>query len=225
VTLKLLTPIHTIRSCPLSGDRARTGLLVMVTHAYLTTAHTADDDNATLLARMAEGDRFAWRRLVEKHERLVWSVAASCRLQAADVQDVAQTTWLRLIQHGHTIRDPHRLAGWLAVTATREALAVLRRSSRHSLLLADDEQPDSTVDVEGSAEDHDTARLLWAAVAELPPRQHSLVVALFQEEIRSYSDVAEKCAIPIGSIGPTRARALSRLRRKLDERGLGSADI
>ena len=196
----------------------------MATHACLTTAHTDENDNAALLARMAEGDRLAWHRLIEKYERLVWSVAASFRLQAADVQDVAQTTWLRLIQHGHTVRDPSRLAGWLAVTASRESLAVLRRASRDRLLPADEEQPDPSVDVETSAEDHDMARLLWAAVAELPPRQHSLVVALFQDDIRSYDDVSEKCTMPIGSIGPTRARALSRLRRKLVDRGLGTAE-
>ena len=197
----------------------------MATYASLTTAETSADDNATLLARMADGDRSAWRRLIEKYERLVWSVGASFRLQAVDVQDVAQTTWLRLIQHGHTIRDPERLAGWLAVTASRESLTVLRRTSRSSLWPADDDQPDPTVDVEESAENHDTARLLWAAVAELPPRQHSLVIALFRDEMRSYTDVAARCAVPVGSIGPTRARALAQLRRKLIERGMGPADI
>jgi RNA polymerase sigma factor (sigma-70 family) len=196
----------------------------MLAHANSTRADYAEDDNATLLARMSEGDTFAWRRLIEKHERLIWSVAASFRLQTMDIQDVAQTTWLRLIQHGHTIHDPERLAGWLAVTATRECLAVLRRTGRQSLLAADEETPDPTVDVARNAEDHDVARLLWAAVAELPPRQHSLVLALFRDDIRSYRDVAEKCALPIGSIGPTRARALSRLRRALDERGLRPDD-
>src|SRR4051812_41216888 len=101
----------------------------MLTPTYLTSAEPASDDNATLLARMADGDQFAWRRLIEKHERLIWSVAASFRLQRMDVQDVVQTTWLRLIQHGDTIRDPERLAGWLAVTAARESLAVLRGTS------------------------------------------------------------------------------------------------
>jgi RNA polymerase sigma factor (sigma-70 family) len=195
----------------------------MLTHAYLTGAEPEEDDNASLLARMAEGDTVASRRLIEKHERLIWSVAASFRLQRMDIQDVAQTTWLRLLQHGHTIQDPERLAGWLAVTASRECLALLRRTSRQNLVAADEEQLDPTVDVAGNAEDHDVARLLWAAVAELPPRQHSLVLALFRDEIRSYSDVSERCAVPIGSIGPTRARALSRLQHKLVDRGLGPA--
>jgi RNA polymerase sigma factor (sigma-70 family) len=192
----------------------------MLTQTDLTSAEPEDDDNATLLARMAEGDSLAWRRLIERHERLVRSVAASFRLQQADVQDVTQTTWLRLIQHGGTIRDPERLAGWLAVTATRECLAVLRRSSRQCLQATDDQRSDPTVDVARSAEDSDVARLLWGAVADLPPRQHALVLALFRDEIRSYSDVAEKCSLPIGSIGPTRARALARLRRTLADRGL-----
>jgi RNA polymerase sigma factor (sigma-70 family) len=192
----------------------------MLTSTYLTSAEPAADDNATLLARMAEGDPLAWRRLIEKHERLIWSVATSFRLQRVDIQDVVQSTWLRLIQHGSTIRDPERLAGWLAVTATRECLAVLRRTSRQTLQAADDDQRDPSVDVARSAEEHDVARVLWAAVAELPPRQHSLVLALFRDDIRSYGDVAEKCALPRGSIGPTRARALSRLRSTLADRGL-----
>jgi hypothetical protein len=50
-------------------------------------------------------------------------------------------------------------------------------------------------------------------------------MALFREELNSYNDVAKKCAIPIGSIGPTRARALSEIKRKLAARGLGRADL
>ncbi|MGR7026250.1 RNA polymerase sigma factor [Geodermatophilus sp. URMC 62] len=180
-------------------------------------------DNATLLARMADGDQSAWRQLVAEYDRLVRSVAASFRLQTADVHDVVQTTWLRLLQHVHTIRDPERLAGWLAVTATHESLAVLRRSSRVLPLPTVDETPDATADPAREVADRDEARDLWAAVAELPPRQQRLLVALFREELDSYDEVAATCAMPIGSIGPTRGRALARLRVRLADRGLGPA--
>ena len=197
----------------------------MATQLCLTTAHAAGEcDNATLLARVAEGDQSAWRRLVEEYDRLVRSVAASFRLQPADVHDVAQTTWMRLLQNHRTIRDPERLAGWLAVTASRESLAVLRKASRNRLLPTVDETPDPTVGPESSVADRDEARDLWAAVAELSPRHRRLLVALFREELDSYNDVATRCAMPIGSIGPTRARALSRLRDKLAERGWQPAD-
>ena len=194
----------------------------MTTQLCLTTAHAAREcDNATLLARMADGDQSAWRRLIDEYDVLVRSVAASFRLQTADVQDVAQTTWLHLLQNVRAIRDPERLAGWLAVTATRESLAVLRRSSRLLPLPTVDETPDATADPARDVADREEARELWATVAELSPRQQGLLIALFRDELDSYNDVAGTCAMPIGSIGPTRARALAVLRRKLADRGLG----
>ena len=196
----------------------------MTTQLCLRTAHdTQGCDNATLLARMADGDQSAWRRLIDEYDGLVRSVAASFRLQTADVHDVAQTTWLRLLQNVHAIRDPERLAGWLAVTASHESLAVLRRASRLRPLPVADGIPDATVDPAKDVANRDQARVLWAAVAELSPRQQCLLIALFRDELDSYGDVAARCAMPIGSIGPTRARALSRLRRELADRDLGPA--
>jgi RNA polymerase sigma factor (sigma-70 family) len=193
----------------------------MSTQTYLSAG--TGSSSTTLLEQAAHGDQLAWRQLVEKYDRLVRSVAGSFRLQAADVHDVAQTTWLRLVQNLHTIRDPERLAGWLTVTASRESLGVLRRASRYAPMVAD--SPDPAVDTESSVTALDTADELWATVAELPPRQQRLLIALFREELKSYNEVAAHCAMPIGSIGPTRARALSHLQRKLAERGLGPADL
>jgi RNA polymerase sigma factor (sigma-70 family) len=195
----------------------------MGARSHLATATGCS--TATLLERAGQGDQSAWGHLVDRYDRLVRSVAGSFRLQAADVHDVAQTTWLRLVQNLHTIRDPERLPKWLAVTATRESLSVLRKASAHDLTPMMDERPDSTVDQETRAADRETARDLWAAVADLPPRQRFLLVALFREEMSSYDEVAARCSMPIGSIGPTRARALSQLRRRLAERGLGPADL
>lgn len=193
----------------------------MGTRTYLSAADGCT--NATLLERAAHGDQLAWTRLVDKYDGLVRSVAASFRLQAADVQDVAQTTWLRLMQKQHTIRDADRLAGWLSVTASRESLAVLRRAARHEM--TDVETPDPAADAASSVTARESARELWATVAELPPRQQRLLIALFREELDSYNEVATYCAMPIGSIGPTRARALSSLRGRLADRGLGRADL
>jgi RNA polymerase sigma factor (sigma-70 family) len=193
----------------------------MGTQIHLSAA--GGSSTTTLLEHAASGDQLAWRELLDRYDRLVRSVAASFCLQAADVHDVAQTTWLRLLQNLHTIRDPERLAGWLAVTATRESLAILRRASRHTQVV--EEPPDSATDTEASVAARDTARALWETVAELPPRQERLLVALFREELDSYNEAATRCAMPIGSIGPTRARALSRLRSRLAERGLGPADL
>ena len=195
----------------------------MSTQTYLGAVTGCSNETLVELAR--QGNQLAWKQLVDKYDRLVWSVAGSFRLQAADVHDVAQTTWLRLVQNLHTIREPERLPKWLAVTATRESLSVLRKASVHKLTSMMEETPDPAIDPGTGAANRDTARELWVAVADLPPRQQRLVIALFFEEINSYNDVAAKCSMPIGSIGPTRARALSRLRGKLAERGLTRAEL
>jgi len=195
----------------------------MDTQAYASAA--SGFSTTMLLERAADGDQLAWGQLVDDYDRLVRSVAGSFRLQAADVSDVAQTTWLRLVQKLHTIRDPERLAGWLAVTATRESWAILRRASRHAPMVEDTPDPDPGVDPEATVAAGDAARDLWATVAELPFRQQRLLIALFRDELDSYNEVAATCAMPIGSIGPTRARALSQLQRKLAERDLGPADL
>ena len=187
------------------------------------TARTAEEWNTTaLLDRATQGDQVAWTWLIEKYDRLVRSVARSFRLQAADVHDVSQTTWLRLIQHLDTIRDPERLPAWLAVTATRESLSTLRQASRNRPMPMADETPDATVDLEESVVTRDAAADLWDAVAGLPLRQQHLLIVLFREELRSYQEVAARCGMPVGSIGPTRARALSHLRHELTDRGWGA---
>jgi RNA polymerase sigma factor (sigma-70 family) len=197
----------------------------MGTRTYLSAA--SDCSTTTLLEQATQGDQLAWTQLVDRYDGLVRSVAGSFRLQASDISDITQTTWLRLLQNLHTIRDPERLAGWLAVTATRESLSLLRRASRHDLgtMVEQIPDPDPAIDPESSVAARDEARHLWATLNELPPRQQQLLIALFRDELNSYNEVATKCAMPLGSIGPTRARALASLQRRFAERGLGPADL
>src|SRR3954447_26158675 len=128
----------------------------MSTQTYLGSATGCSTE--TLLDRARQGDQLAWRHLVEEYDGLVRSVARSFRLQAEDVHDVAQTTWLRLVQHLHNIREPERLAGWLSVTASHESLSVLRKASRHHLASEIENEPDPAVALETSAANRDAAR-------------------------------------------------------------------
>ena len=92
----------------------------------------AELSTPALLSRAADGDGSAWEELVDRHARLVWSVLRSYRLDDATAADVFQTVWLRLVEQVDRIREPERLAAWLATTARREALRVLRRGAREA---------------------------------------------------------------------------------------------
>lgn len=174
-----------------------------------------------LVEHAAAGDEHAWQGLVDEFGGLVWAVTRAHRLGDADAGDVAQTTWLRLVEHLSLLKDPERVGAWLATTARRECLGVLRRSAR--LVAHGDDLPEPAED----APTHDTALLtqerdatLWRAFAHLSERDRALLRMLMADPVPSYEEIGAALGMPIGSIGPTRARALQRLRREVERLGL-----
>src|SRR2546421_10042787 len=83
---------------------------------------------AELVAAAAGGDEGAWSELVDHFGGLVWSVIRGYRMSTADAADVSQTTWLRLAERIHEVREPERIRAWLATTAGRECLRMIRHN-------------------------------------------------------------------------------------------------
>ncbi|GAA5130621.1 sigma-70 family RNA polymerase sigma factor [Pseudonocardia adelaidensis] len=176
---------------------------------------TTEAGNDQLLHSAGGGDERAWTEIVQRYRGLVSAVVRSYRLQDADAHDAEQRTWLRLVEHRHAVRDPERLGGWLATTASRECLRILRES-RAVVTDELDAVPDPDRTVEDQVVDADTVSRLWTIVATLPPRGRTIMMELFAEEPRPYADVARDTGIPIGSLGPSRARLIDRVRRSFD---------
>ena len=175
----------------------------------------SDVDTAELVARVRGGDQSAWGELTGRYTNLLWSVARGLGLSRADAADVVQTTWLRLVERLDTLRDPERLGSWLATTARRESLATLRRGARVRVGLVDEAHE---VPAAGEAMDEMLVRAerdaaLWRAFRALGPRCQTLLRALMADPAPSYADVSVALDMPIGSIGPTRQRCLSLLRK------------
>jgi len=170
-------------------------------------------DLAGLARRAAEGDERAWQDLVARLDGVLRSVVGGYRLAPADAEDVVQTTWLRALSSLHRLREPGAIAAWLVVTARREALRSLQRGVRES---PTDEQEPFDAEDDTRPEDIVVARereaALRRAVARLSGRQRELVVRLLATPAPSYEELSDQLGIPIGSIGPTRERALARLR-------------
>jgi RNA polymerase sigma factor (sigma-70 family) len=179
----------------------------------MPSAAAVATDNDELLRSAASGDERAWTEIVGRYRGLVSAVVRSYRLQDAD--DAEQRTWLRLVEHRNAVRDPERLGGWLATTASRECLRIMRES-RAVVTDELDAMPDADRTVEDQVVDADTVSRLWTIVAALPPRGRAIMMELFAEEPRPYAEVAQATGIPIGSLGPSRARLISRVRRSFD---------
>jgi RNA polymerase sigma factor (sigma-70 family) len=167
--------------------------------------------------RAGAGEREAWRQLVEEFQGILSAVARGHRLCDADAADVTQTAWMRLAENLDRLQDPTRVGAWLATTARRECLRALRASARE-LPEADPPEPQngdpSPIDGGLLKAERDTA--LWSAFRRLPARDQALLRLLLAEPQRSYEEIATALGMPIGSIGPTRGRALERLREELE---------
>lgn len=183
---------------------------------------TPEEAAACVLAA-GRGDERAWERLVDSYVGLIWAVARGHRLSDRDAQDVAQTTWLRLVENIGRLDQPERVGAWLATTARRECLRVLRQSKRRVLLPTWDEL--ETVE----ADDGDVLEPLLrreadadvrAAVAGLPQRCQALLALLMLDPAPSYEEISAALDMPIGSIGPTRGRCLRRLAEVLSPGGI-----
>jgi RNA polymerase sigma factor (sigma-70 family) len=176
---------------------------------------------ASLVTRAAAGNQTAWSELVSRYQGMIASVGRRYRLSMADSAEMQQTVWLKLVENIGRIQQPERVGAWLATTARREALRISRLSSRESPGRDDAllDVPDSDVppmDVRLLAEERD--EFLRDALGRLPERSR-LLLALLMDESISYKELAGMMDMPIGSIGPTRARCLEKLRRIIAELG------
>jgi len=174
---------------------------------------------ADLLRCASHGDQQAWAELIARYTGIMTGVVAGFRLQESDAADAVQNTWVRLITYSTSIREPEKLGGWLATTARREALALIRRSrSEIATATAGEGLAATAASPEDVAVAAETRAAVRAATDELSGRRRLLVEVLFYQPPQSYEEVARRTGMPIGSIGPTRRRTLQELHQLLTAR-------
>ena len=181
---------------------------------------TDTPDIAALVCGAAAGDRRAWERLVEQYARLIWSITVEFKLSESDAADVAQTTWLRLLEHIDRIEYPDRVGSWLAATARNECLRNLAARKRVVVLAHDEEEvlfgaalSEPEVDERILAAERD--QVVRDAMSRLPRRWQRLLEMLMADPPTPYADISDELGLPVGSIGPTRGRCLAQLRTLL----------
>lgn len=171
-------------------------------------------------------DRGAWRRLLGKYERLVYSIPLRYGLAREDAADVAQLTFTALIQNLDDLPEDSRLGGWLSTVAKRHTWKLLGRKRRESAsehLEGKDLTGNAVLlgksDAE-SIEHWELTEWLEGGLDKVGDPCRELLLALyFRPEQPSYAEISASFGMPVGSIGPTRARCLKRLRKALDADG------
>jgi RNA polymerase sigma factor (sigma-70 family) len=172
------------------------------------------------------GDSAAWEQLVDGYLGVIWATVRRYRLSEADATDVTQTTWLRLVQNIDRLEDPTRLGGWLATTASREALRVLAQRKRvvptgdAATLESVDAHP---IGVDSGVIDDERDTAMRELFEELPDHCRELLTMLLSDPPIGYKEISDALDMPVGSIGPTRGRCLKRLSALAEARGIDLA--
>jgi RNA polymerase sigma factor (sigma-70 family) len=176
-------------------------------------------DVVGLVRRAAAGDLQAWERLYDQYAGLIWSITGNFKLVESDAADVAQTTWMRLIEHIERIEQPARIGSWLAVTARNECLRHVAARKR-IVLVHEDGQFDGAAQQEPEVDEallaDERAQVVRDAMAHLPRQWQRLMELLMADPPASYAEISDQLGLPVGSIGPTRGRCLARLRVLLE---------
>ena len=172
---------------------------------------TAMDDLLILQSYQRTGDPEAFRRLVERHQRLVFSAAQRVLIDNAWVEDTVQETFLRLAGLREAVHTS--LGSWLHRVATR--LAIDRLRSERSRQHREREAPPAPVEAAPGADDLDQQRRLLTrldeAIDHLPEEDRALVVDHFLGNLPQ-SVLAER-------LGISRQAVQQRLQRLLEQLG------
>jgi RNA polymerase sigma factor (sigma-70 family) len=169
------------------------------------------------------GDATAVDDLVTAMTPILWHVVRAYGHDRQSAEDVIATTWLGFVRLHQTIQDPKAVASWL-ITSARRGAAEHARKARRASPVEDEKLAAVLPDVE-SAEalavlDDDAARL-WRAVASVDERCRKLLRVIAFMERPDYQSLSQELDMPVGSIGPTRARCLAKVRNALTNEGGG----
>ncbi len=181
-------------------------------HQAGTTRPDVETTDGALLRACRAGDAQAWDELIERYERLVFSVALRNGLEREDAADVTQEVFVALLDAVGSLKDDAALASWLMTVARRTAWRVRSRNARTRRPVEEDALAPDPVD------DWTSVTVLHDAVARLGDPCRTLIIQLYLDaDQASYAEIAARMGRSIGGIGPLRGRCLARLRDMIGE--------
>ena len=143
------------------------------------------DDDATLIARALAGHEDAFEALVERHQRRIYGLALRVLRDHDQADEATQRTFVRAWERLRTFRAEASFATWLHHITMNECRDILHAGRRRVSL---DDVPEERL-----ATDRETpapvGRRLAALVADLPPRQRSVLALRVFGEL-PFADIA-----------------------------------
>lgn len=162
-----------------------------------------------------DGDRQRMGDLVDLLTPVLWRTARAQGASTALAEDAVQLAWVQLVDLADTIKDPAGVLSWMVVTVKREAWRLMRQDRRAIPVDVVPEEVSSDPGPEALSILTEHQRILWGHVRALPDRCRELLEVIAFVDRPDYASLAQSLGMPVGSIGPTRGRCLTKLRSAL----------
>jgi RNA polymerase sigma-70 factor (ECF subfamily) len=167
----------------------------------MTTIDESRQEHA-LAAAAIQGDDDAFRALYEQLSVRVFNLVLRSVHERATAEDVCQEVWLKAHREIRTLRSPEALRTWLFRMASRACIDYTRSRTykeRGSPEVTEEMLDASSDEPERVVEQRAELRMMWEALAAMPPRQ-SLALYLKQVEGCSYDEIGRVLSCPTSAV-------------------------
>ena len=178
-----------------------------------------------LVAACRRGDETAWETIVLKYQKMLFSIPRRAGLGNDLASDVLQEVFITLFEKLDSLEQPQFLRAWLTTTTRHKTIHLIQRETRGRPKSLDEMQEESFFQFPDKAPLPDEVLIqlekenqIENAMSQMDERCRRLISMLYLEtEQIAYAEIAEILDIPLGSIGPTRARCLQKLIKLLPD--------
>ncbi len=164
-----------------------------------------------------DGDRTAFRQIVERHQAMVCALGLSACGDVARSEDIAQEVFVAAWKQLPALREPEKLRGWLAGIARNLINNSFRRQQRTPTARAEPLSAETLADADSPREhaiSSEEAALMWSTLEGIPENYREPMV-LFYREQRSTAAVAAALEISEEAVRQRLARGRAMLTERL----------
>ncbi len=177
-------------------------------------------NDRAFVSRVKNGDKQAFRLLIQQNERLVSHMVGRLIKQQEDLEELCQDVFLKVYDKLPEFNFQSRLSTWIATIAYRHAINHLRKQKMDYTELPEDgrwiEGFIVREDPEGILSDKDLEEWVLKLIDQLPA-QYKTVLTLYHIEGMSYAEMGIVTEMPEGTVKNYLFRARVLLREKVKE--------
>lgn len=187
------------------------------------SARGLEKSDAELVKACRGGDEAAWNELVERYQRLIFTIPRRAGLSDEQSADIFQEVFLTLFEKLNDIEQPEKIRSWIVTTAKFKTWSAVRGEKNFRLPDTEEEMeaemanlPDNSPLADDRLIELEQQHLIRTALKELEIRcQKILLMIYLHDSAASYAEVAREIGVGETSISPLRARCLKKLAKIL----------